>query len=96
MRRDSTVVRVLFPATTGALLTPPDASATPARRVHLGWSDISRLMPIGSRWQVVIPPALVYGDGGTGDTIGPAAPSLFEIQLVAIAGDQERRSAPPD
>jgi FKBP-type peptidyl-prolyl cis-trans isomerase len=41
-------------------------------------------MPVGSKWQVVIPPALAYGERGASADIGPNATLIFEIELVAI------------
>jgi len=49
-----------------------------------GWTEVLQLMPVGSKWQVVIPPALAYGERGTGADIGPNATLIFEIELVAI------------
>ncbi len=41
-------------------------------------------MPVGSKWQVVIPSSLAYGERGAGADIGPNATLIFEIELVAI------------
>ena len=49
-----------------------------------GWTEVLQLMPVGSKWQVVIPPALAYGARGSGPDIGPNATLVFEIELVAI------------
>ena len=49
-----------------------------------GWTEVLQLMPVGSKWQVVIPPALAYGERGAGTDIGPNATLIFEIELVAI------------
>jgi FKBP-type peptidyl-prolyl cis-trans isomerase FklB len=42
------------------------------------------LMPVGSKWQVLIPSNLAYGDRGAGADIGPNATLVFEIKLVTI------------
>jgi FKBP-type peptidyl-prolyl cis-trans isomerase FklB len=56
----------------------------PVKGVIKGWTEVLQLMPVGSKWQVVIPPALAYGERGAGADIGPNATLMFEIELVAI------------
>ena len=56
----------------------------PLKKVIKGWGEVLQLMPVGSKWQVVIPPALAYGERGAGADIGPNATLVFEIELVAI------------
>jgi len=54
----------------------------PVKGVIKGWTEILQLMPVGSRWQIVIPASLAYGDGGGGPMAG--ATLIFELELVAI------------
>jgi len=56
----------------------------PLKKVIKGWAEVLQLMPVGSKWQVVIPPALAYGERGASADIGPNATLIFEIELVAI------------
>jgi FKBP-type peptidyl-prolyl cis-trans isomerase len=56
----------------------------PLNKVIKGWAEVLQLMPVGSKWQVAIPPALAYGERGTGADIGPNTTLVFEIELVAI------------
>jgi FKBP-type peptidyl-prolyl cis-trans isomerase FklB len=56
-----------------------------------GWQEALVEMPEGSKWQVVIPPALAYGEQGAGGRIGPNETLVFEIELVAIAPPQETK-----
>jgi len=56
----------------------------PLRNVIKGWQEIIPMMAVGSKWQVVIPPHLAYGERGSGETIGPSATLIFEIELIAI------------
>ena len=49
-----------------------------------GWQEILQLMSEGSRWEVVIPPALAYGSTGAGGMIGPEETLVFEIELIEI------------
>lgn len=48
----------------------------------LGWRQALKHMPVGSHWEVVIPPNLAYGDRGMGTTIGPAETLIFNIELL--------------
>lgn len=49
-----------------------------------GWQEVMKLMPTGSKWEVVIPPQHGYGQRGNGLTVGPNALLIFEIELLAI------------
>jgi FKBP-type peptidyl-prolyl cis-trans isomerase len=52
--------------------------------VIAGWREALKLMPVGSKWQLFIPPGLAYGDKGAGPLIGPNTTLVFEVELVAI------------
>jgi FKBP-type peptidyl-prolyl cis-trans isomerase len=49
-----------------------------------GWREALKLMPVGSKWQLFIPPQLAYGQRGSGRHIGPNATLIFDIELVAV------------
>jgi FKBP-type peptidyl-prolyl cis-trans isomerase len=49
-----------------------------------GWQEALKLMPVGSKWQVFIPPQLAYGSSRGGQNIGPNSTLIFEIELLAI------------
>ncbi len=49
-----------------------------------GWTEALTLMPVGSTWQVVLPPELAFGENGAGPMIGPATTVVFEMELVSI------------
>jgi FKBP-type peptidyl-prolyl cis-trans isomerase len=51
-----------------------------------GFKEALQLMPVGSKWQIVVPPTLGYGDHGAGNVIGPNATLIFEVELVSIQG----------
>ena len=50
-----------------------------------GWTEALQLMPVGSKWQLFIPPDLAYGDRGAGADIGPGETLIFEVELLSIA-----------
>jgi FKBP-type peptidyl-prolyl cis-trans isomerase len=49
-----------------------------------GWREALKLMPVGSKWQLFIPPQLVYGGWGQAGNSGPNATLIFELELLAI------------
>ncbi len=53
------------------------------KSVIKGWSEALQLMPLGSRWQLFVPPHLAYGETGSG-SIGPNATLIYEVELLAI------------
>lgn len=68
-----------------------DASAShggpatfPVGGVIKGWTEALQLMPVGSKWQLFIPPDLAYGQRGAGGDIGPSTTLIFEVELVSI------------
>jgi FKBP-type peptidyl-prolyl cis-trans isomerase FklB len=67
-------------------------ASIPVSRVIKGWTEALQLMPVGSTWQLFIPPSLGYGDAGTnGGPIGPNETLIFEVQLLQI---QPKPAAP--
>jgi FKBP-type peptidyl-prolyl cis-trans isomerase FklB len=49
-----------------------------------GWQEGLKLMPVGSKWQLFIPPQLAYTEQGVGRDIGPNATLIYEMELLAI------------
>jgi len=56
----------------------------PVKKAIKGWIEVLPLMPIGSKWEVFVPPSLAYGERGAGADIGPNATLVFELELLAI------------
>jgi FKBP-type peptidyl-prolyl cis-trans isomerase FklB len=59
----------------------------PVGQVIKGWTEALQLMPVGSKWQLVVPSDLAYGErgAGQGSNIGPDATLIFEVELLSIA-----------
>lgn len=55
-------------------------------QVIKGWDQGVVGMKVGGKRTLTIPPELAYGDKGGGDKIPPNAALKFDIELVAIAG----------
>lgn len=49
-----------------------------------GWKEALKMMPAGSKWHLVIPAQLAYGERGVGQDIGPNQTLLFDVELVAV------------
>lgn len=49
-----------------------------------GWTDALKLMPVGSKWRLFIPPQLAYGAQGVGREVGPNETIISELELLAI------------
>lgn len=56
----------------------------PVSGVIAGWIEALTLMPVGSKWELVIPQHLAYGERGAGASIPPFSTLVFEVELLDI------------
>ena len=56
----------------------------PVSGVIPGWTEALQLMPVGSKFNLVIPQALAYGARGAGQVIKPYSTLIFQVELLEI------------
>ena len=64
----------------------------PVSGVIKGWTEALQMMPVGSKWELVIPPSLAYGDRGR-QGMPPNSTLVFEVELLKI---NEKKPAIPE
>lgn len=62
-------------------------------QVIKGWTEALTMMPVGSKWQLVIPQELAYGDRNTGQ-IKPYSTLIFDVEVVGIVGHDNAKEVP--
>jgi len=72
-----------------------EAATFPLQGVIPGWTEILQLMPQGSKWEVVIPPDMAYGDQQAGPIIQPNSTLIFEIELLDVVQAEEAAAQQP-
>jgi FKBP-type peptidyl-prolyl cis-trans isomerase FklB len=58
-------------------------------KVIPGFKEALQLMAVGSKWQIVVPSSLAYGERGAGGVIGPNSTLIFDVELVSIQGQDK-------
>ncbi|HPQ41550.1 MAG TPA: FKBP-type peptidyl-prolyl cis-trans isomerase [bacterium] len=53
-------------------------------KVIPGWTEALQLMKEGAKWRLYIPSDLAYGNRGAGQSIGPNATLIFDVELLEI------------
>lgn len=56
----------------------------PVSGVIPGWTEALELMPVGSKFKLVLPTAIAYGAAGAGEVIKPYSTLIFEVELLEI------------
>jgi len=56
----------------------------PVSGVISGWTEALQLMPVGSKFKLVLPQAIAYGSTGAGEVIKPYSTLIFEVELLEI------------
>jgi len=56
----------------------------PVDKVIKGWTEALQMMPVGSKWQLFVPPDMAYGARGPNPLIGSNAVLVFEVELLSI------------
>ncbi len=49
-----------------------------------GLKEALKLMPVGSKWQVFLPPDLGFGLAGKAPKVGPDAVLIYDLELLAV------------
>ena len=64
-------------------------------QVIKGWTEALQLMPVGSKWELFVPPDLAYAARSAGPDIGPNSTLVFEVELLSIQAKAETPAAAP-
>jgi len=71
-----------------------ETRAFKVKEVIPSWREALPLMPVGSKWQLVVPPELAYGERGLGQVIMPNTTLIFQVELVGIKPAEAKAPVP--
>ena len=54
------------------------------RGLIAGWKEAVKLMPVGAKWLIFIPPELAYGERGAAQGVGQNMTIILELELISI------------
>ncbi len=57
-----------------------------------GWTEALQLMKTGSKYRLVIPSELAYGENGAAPVIEPNSVLIFEVELLSIEPPAEKKA----
>jgi len=59
-------------------------------QVIKGWQEALQLMPVGSKYELYLPPDLAYGDRGAPPVIEPGSMLIFQVELLDIPETKDK------
>jgi FKBP-type peptidyl-prolyl cis-trans isomerase FklB len=68
---------------------------TPLNRVIKGWTEALSMMKTGSKWRIIVPPDLAYGDHAQPPKIAPNSVLIFDMELLEVRHMPVRPAFPP-
>ena len=73
-----------------------EAAELQVNQVIPGWQEALALMPVGSSYELYLPPDLAYGDRGAPPVIEPGSLLIFEVELLDIVKPQPKAETPAE